>query len=104
MLVKVSFEYLLISFSSVPPDGTQDAAAQFSPGARRRLHKQAVHGPAEDDGGGEGARGAGLPQAKETETAAARPSGKSRKTQELVRDFLRQKKTKHTSSLNVWHV
>lgn len=51
-------------FSSFCPlEGTQDAAAQLSSRAHRQLHKQAVHGPTEDDGGGEGARGAGLPQA-----------------------------------------
>lgn len=63
-----------------PLEGTQDAAAQLSPWPHRQLHKQAVHGPPEDNGGGEGARGAGLPQAQETETGAARPDSRSWKT------------------------
>lgn len=53
------------------PDGIQEAASQLSPGPHCNLHKQALYGPAENDGGGERAGSAGLPSSEETEAAAA---------------------------------
>lgn len=60
---------------SVNLEGFQDAAPPLSPGSQRGLRKQAVHGPTENDGGGEGAGGAGLPLPEETEAGTARSQG-----------------------------
>lgn len=43
------------------PEGIQEAASQLSPWPQRDLHKQALHGPTENVGGGESAGSAGLP-------------------------------------------
>lgn len=96
--------YSLLSFC--PLDGTEDAAAQLTSWPHRRLHKQAVHGPPEDDGGGEGARGEGLPHAEKTETGAARPDSRSWKIQEPFLTFSKSEKLEtfwsKSYSLNVW--
>lgn len=56
------FHHMFSLLFLCPLEGTQEAAPQLSPRPRRNLHKQALHGPTEDNGGGEGARSAGLPQ------------------------------------------
>lgn len=60
---------------SVNLEGFRDAAPPLSPGSQRGLRKQAVHGPTENDGGGEGAGRAGLPLPEETEAGTARSQG-----------------------------
>lgn len=65
------------------PEGAKGAASQLSAGPHGGLHNHALHGQAEDHGGGEEASRGGLPATEERETEAARGQGvQSRKTQE----------------------